>query len=126
MAIPFQTVCASLSSQQRLTDDLSGQTTYPQQPELSPGTDGGHPTPSSAESEATDIDVCAKVYPLGEVGHLPADLELQVLDQAGIAVMQAQARETASIQVNFSGKVGETFSIRLRLKTEYWMETFIL
>ena len=86
---------------------------------------GIHPH-SLTEPESSDIDVCAKVYPLGEVEHLPVDLELQVLDHSGIAVMQAQARETASIQVNFGGKAGETFSIRLLLKTGYWMETFIL
>ncbi|MEM9218491.1 MAG: DUF1822 family protein [Cyanobacteria bacterium P01_F01_bin.150] len=78
------------------------------------------------EDKESDIDIWVKVCVSETMDSLPAGLELQVLDPAGMAVMNAQARETASMEVNFSGTIGETFGIQLVLGEQRWLETFVL
>lgn len=78
------------------------------------------------QTEQADIEVWAKVFSLGKLERLPGDLELQVFDASNVVVMQAQARGTASIQVKFSGNVGEIFSICLMLDGSSWVEKFVL
>ena len=67
------------------------------------------------ESNAPETEILVEVYPTGEQVYLPQDLELMVLDDMGIAVMQAQARSNKKIQMEFSGESGEEFSIKLVL-----------
>lgn len=67
------------------------------------------------EAEPPETDISVEVYPTGEQGYLPQDLELMVLDENGSVVMQAQARSNRKIQIEFSGEPGEGFSIRLAM-----------
>ena len=62
-----------------------------------------------------EINIGVKVYPTGGQIYLPEELELIVLDSAGIPVMQAIARSTKSIQLNFSSEIGERFSVKVAL-----------
>lgn len=78
-----------------------------------------------ASTEAT-VDIWVKVRPLNPLVNLPAELELLVLDEAGVAVMQAQSRNTEMIQLKFKGMVGETFSIKVALGSHSFTEDFVI
>ncbi|NMF64975.1 DUF1822 family protein [Brasilonema octagenarum] len=72
-----------------------------------------------------EINVGVKVYPTGGKNYLPKELELIVLDEAGIPVMQATARNTKSIQLNFSSEIGERFSVKVALGDVSFTELFL-
>ena len=73
-----------------------------------------------------EMGIRVAVCPAGSQTHLPPDLEVMVLDQTGIPVMQAQARNTDMIELQFSGSPGETFSIRVILDTLSFTEAFVI
>ncbi|MBW4424911.1 MAG: DUF1822 family protein [Nostoc desertorum CM1-VF14] len=62
-----------------------------------------------------EINIFVKVCPTNNQKYLPEELEIMVLDDLGTAVMQATARSTKSIQLNFSSELGEHFSIKVTL-----------
>lgn len=72
-----------------------------------------------------EINIGIKVYPTGSQNYLPEELELIVLDEAGIAVMQATARNTKSIQLNFSSAIGERFGVKVALGNISFTEVFL-
>ncbi|MBW4635310.1 MAG: DUF1822 family protein [Iphinoe sp. HA4291-MV1] len=72
-----------------------------------------------------EINISVKIYPTCEQNYLPQELELLVLDDAGIAVMQATARNTKSIQLNFSSEIGERFSVKVVLGDVSFTELFL-
>lgn len=66
-----------------------------------------------------EVDIIVEVHSLwGEI-YLPPNLQLMVLDFEGIegkSIMEAQTRSTnKNVQLQFSGEVGERFSIKLVL-----------
>ncbi len=73
-----------------------------------------------------EINIYVKVFPIGSQKYLPEELELMVLDDLGTAVMQATARSTKSIQLNFSSELGERFSIKVALGDVSFTEVFIV
>jgi len=73
-----------------------------------------------------EMDVWVEVYPTGGKEYLPQDLLLMVLDKDGEAVMQAQARTTKNIQLQFTGESGETFSVKVALGDVSITEAFLL
>lgn len=77
-------------------------------------------------TDAATMDVWVKVCPTGTQTHLPPELELMVLDVAGVAVMQAQSRNTEMIQLKFNGLPGEQFSIRVVLGIRSLTEDFVI
>ncbi|WP_017317982.1 DUF1822 family protein [Mastigocladopsis repens] len=77
--------------------------------------------PASGE----EINISVKVYPTSGQNYLPEELELIVLDEAGIAVMQATARNTKSIQLNFSSEIGERFTVKVVLGDVSFTEVFL-
>ncbi|MFH7024421.1 MAG: DUF1822 family protein [Heteroscytonema crispum UTEX LB 1556] len=79
-------------------------------------------TPASGQ----EINICVKVYPISGQMYLPENLELMVLDDLDTAVMQATARSTKSIQLNFSSEVGECFSIKVILGDTNFTEIFLV
>lgn len=72
------------------------------------------------------IDVWVKLCPTGTQTHLPPELELLVLDDAGIAAMQAQSRNTEMIQLKFKAMPGEKFSIQVILGVHQITEKFVI
>jgi hypothetical protein len=72
------------------------------------------------------MDIWLEVYPTPEQSHLPPDLQVMVLDDDGVAVMQACARSTKNIQLNFSGEPGERFGIKIVLGNTSITEAFII
>lgn len=73
-----------------------------------------------------EINIFVKVCPVGSQKYLPEELELMVLDEKGTAVMQATARTTKSIQLNFSSQLGENFSIKVALGDVSFTEVFLV
>ena len=73
-----------------------------------------------------EIDISVEVYPTGDRTYLPQELQLAILDQAGEAVMQAQAKSTKKIQLEFSGEPGERFSIKVALGDLSITEAFVI
>ncbi|MBO9997678.1 MAG: DUF1822 family protein [Cyanobacteria bacterium SID2] len=66
--------------------------------------------------DRTETDVWVRLYPKQDCQRLPYALTLQVLDLDNIPVMQATARRTRSLQLEFSGEVGELFRIKVELE----------
>jgi len=73
-----------------------------------------------------EINIYVKVCPTDSQKYLPEELELMVLDEKGTAVMQATARTTKSIQLNFSSQFGENFSIKVALGDVSFTEVFLV
>ncbi|MCC5650511.1 DUF1822 family protein [Nostoc sp. XA013] len=71
-----------------------------------------------------EINIFVKVCPTNNQKYLPEELEIMVLDDLGTAVMQATARSTKSIQLNFSSELGEQFSIKVVLGNVNFREFF--
>ncbi|RUT10225.1 hypothetical protein DSM106972_007200 [Dulcicalothrix desertica PCC 7102] len=71
-----------------------------------------------------EIDIWVKVYPCGTRKNLPEELQLFVLDELGTVVMQATARNTENILLNFSSVLGECFSVKLTLNEVSFTEHF--
>jgi hypothetical protein len=81
---------------------------------------GVTPTVSSA------MKISVAIYPAGGRTHLPQDLRLAILDEEGDAVMQAQARSTDSMQLEFRGEPGEQFSVQVALGDRSLTEAFVV
>lgn len=77
-------------------------------------------------AKAREIDISVQVYPTGAQTYLPQDLQLIVLDEAGQSVMQACARSTENIKFEFSGELGEKFSIKVALGDFSITEPFLV
>ena len=73
-----------------------------------------------------EIDLSVKVCPIGSRDYLPSGLQVMLLDEAGIAVMQAEARNTEMIQLKFSGEPGERFSVKVSLDGFSLREDFVI
>jgi hypothetical protein len=74
----------------------------------------------------SEMDISVEVYPTEGKLYLPQDLQLMVLDNRGEAVMQAQARSTKTIQLKFSGELGESFGVKLALGDVSITEAFLI
>jgi hypothetical protein len=74
-----------------------------------------------------NTDVCLQVHPTGSQTYLPPNLQLIILDESGAVFRQAQARRADNyIQLQFNGKSGERFSIRVILGDISLTENFML
>ncbi|MBD3883387.1 DUF1822 family protein [Phormidium tenue FACHB-886] len=78
---------------------------------------------AKTESEAS---ISVKVCPTEGRQHLLPDLELMILDEAGVAVIQAQARSTEMISVEFSGEWGDRFSTKIVLGETSAIDAFVI
>ncbi|MBP0020666.1 MAG: DUF1822 family protein [Cyanobacteria bacterium SBLK] len=64
---------------------------------------------------ATEYDISIAAIPGGSQAHLPEDLQLILLDPDGKSIMQADARNSEGLELQFSGELGEYFSIKMVL-----------
>jgi len=79
------------------------------------------------KTQSTGLDVSVEIDPLETESYLPVGLQLSILDQEGIPVMQAEARDTTeNIQFQFSGEPGEPFGVRIALGQLSTTENFLL
>ena len=76
--------------------------------------------------ENGNIDILAQVYPIDSL-RVPAGLRLDIIDENEETFLQAEARtKDQLIQLNFCGKRGENFSIKLALGNDSITEYFII
>ncbi|MBR8836067.1 MAG: DUF1822 family protein [Stigonema ocellatum SAG 48.90 = DSM 106950] len=73
-----------------------------------------------------EINIFVKVCPVSGQKYLPEELELMILDDLGKAVMQATARSTKSIQLNFSSEIGENFRVKVAVGNISFTEVFVV
>jgi Protein of unknown function (DUF1822) len=76
--------------------------------------------------DIAQVNIWVKLCPAKHSFYLPENLEISVLDEQGIIVMQAQARQTEILQLKFHGMVGERFSLDIRLNKIKLVETFAI
>ncbi|NEZ64656.1 DUF1822 family protein [Leptolyngbyaceae cyanobacterium CCMR0082] len=79
-----------------------------------------------APAEKTSFNIRVKVLPLKSLSQLPTELNLSILDAAEEVVMQAQARETDTLELRFGGEVGDHFNIQLMLGGVSIIEEFVI
>ena len=77
-------------------------------------------------NNSPQVDIWVKLCPTKHSPYLPEDLEVRVLDEQGLAAMQAQSRRTNMLQLKFQGAVGEQFSIEITLNGINLIETFVI
>lgn len=72
-------------------------------------------------------NILLQVQPTGSQTYLPPRLQLIVLDESGAIFLEAQARSTDDyIQLEFSGTLGEQFSVKVALGDASITENFVL
>jgi hypothetical protein len=73
------------------------------------------------------VDICLWLYPGSDSVHLPPNLQLFLLDEAGIACMEAQSRSTDDwMQLEFSCQHEERFNVRVVLGEMSITEVFVV
>ncbi len=77
-------------------------------------------------TNTSKMEVWVQVRPTGNQTHLPQELEVMVLDEAGVAAMQAESRGTEFIQLKFSALPGERFAIKIVLDSINVTKNFII
>ncbi|MEQ9670403.1 DUF1822 family protein [Coleofasciculus sp. G2-EDA-02] len=77
-------------------------------------------------TRSSELDISVEIYPTNGQSYLPKNLRLMILDDTGETVMQAEARSTKQIQLQFSGEAGECFKVRVALADISITETFII
>lgn len=73
-----------------------------------------------------EMNIFVEVYPNNNQLYLPQDLQLMVLNAEAETVMEAVAKNTKNIQLEFSGELDERFSIKLALGDFSVTETFVI
>jgi hypothetical protein len=64
---------------------------------------------------SSQLDISVEVCPIGAQPYLPRELQIMVLDEQGKAVLQAEAGNSESIEFQFRGELGESFSVKVAL-----------
>lgn len=73
------------------------------------------------------INIHLQLYPTGGQRYLPPNLQLLVLEEAGVTFLEAQSRQRDNyIQLRLSGSSGERFSIQVQLGNSSVVEHFII
>jgi len=71
--------------------------------------------------------ILLQVHPTGSQTYLPPQLQLIVLDETGAIFLEAQSRQADNyIQLQFSGKPGERFSVKVALANVSITENFAI
>ena len=80
-------------------------------------------TPESAHRR----NILLQVHPTGNQIYLPQLLQLTVIDESGAIFLEAQARSADNyIQLQFSGRPGEHFSVKVALGDASIIEDFVI
>ena len=77
-------------------------------------------------NNALQYDIRIKLCPTGGDRTLPENLEIRVLDSQGLVAMEAQARQTDMLQLNFRGTSSEQFVVEVTLDQVTLTETFVI
>lgn len=71
-------------------------------------------------------EIWVEIYPPDGQDYLPALLQFQIYDGEDVKVFEAESRSTPNIQVKFSGKVGELFTVAITLSNTRICEHFVI
>lgn len=77
--------------------------------------------------ETEEMEIRLQVYPINNFVYLPPNLQLTVLDDMGAIVPELEARARSAdncIQLEFTGKAGERFSVKIALEDVSITEDF--
>ena len=77
-------------------------------------------------NNALQYDIRLKLCPTGGDRTLPENLEIRILDSQGLVAMEAQARQTDMLQLNFRGTSNEQFTVEVSLDQVTLTETFVI
>lgn len=66
-------------------------------------------------TSSPQLDITVEVCPIGSQPYLPRELQVMVLDEQGKAVLQAEAGNSEGLEFQFSGELGESFSVKVTL-----------
>ncbi|MGF1672892.1 MAG: DUF1822 family protein [Rivularia sp. (in: cyanobacteria)] len=81
----------------------------------------------ASANQDEEIDICLRVYPTSNQMYLPQNLQLRVLDETGNSCVEMSAREEENwMRLEFTGKLGERFQIKLTLGDTSITEEFII
>jgi hypothetical protein len=76
---------------------------------------------------STELDIRVEVYPSIELSYLPPDLQIGIFDEDAIAILEARSRqEGRHIQLEFTGELGDRFSIRMNSGQASVTENFVI
>ncbi len=73
-----------------------------------------------------EMDISVEVRAIGQHAELPGNLQISILDEMGNSVMQAIAKSTKHIQLDFSGEPNERFSVKVALGSSSFIENFLI
>jgi Protein of unknown function (DUF1822) len=77
-------------------------------------------------TKSAGVNISVTACPSNGESSLPPDLRLMVLDNLGIAVMQARAKGSQYLQLEFNGCAGERFSVKVILGETSITEAFTI
>ncbi|KPQ39392.1 MAG: DUF1822 family protein [Phormidium sp.] len=81
----------------------------------------------SLDSEISqEMDISVEIQSLDRRTELPLNLEISILNDEGQAVMQALAKSTEHIKLNFSGQPQEEFGVKVALGPVSFLEHFVI
>jgi hypothetical protein len=76
---------------------------------------------------SAEVNILIQLHPLGGQPHLPQNVILRVLDEAGSVFLEAQSREMDDyVQLQLSGTTGEGFQVQVALGTDSVTESFVI
>lgn len=85
------------------------------------------PTITIGQPTEEEMEIRLQVYPIDSFVYLPPDLQLTVLDDVGATIPNLEARARSAdncIQLEFTGKAGEQFSVKIALEDVSITEDF--
>lgn len=81
----------------------------------------------SLDSEISEeMDISVEIQSLDRRSELPFNLEISILDEDGHSVMQALAKSSEHIKLNFSGQHQEKFGVKVALGSVSFLEHFVI
>lgn len=81
---------------------------------------------SLIQMSPSTIKIMVGMYPTKSKKELPQGLELMLLDNQGESLMNVKARNSESIELDFSADQGDEFNLQLMLNNISYRETFIV
>jgi len=81
---------------------------------------------SLIQMSPSTIKIIVGMYPTKSKKELPQGLELMLLDNQGESLMNVKARNSESIELDFSADQGDEFNLHLMLNNISYRETFIV
>ncbi len=76
---------------------------------------------------SAEVNILIQLHPLGGQSHLPQNVTLRVLDEAGSVFLEAQSREMDDyVQLQLSATTGEGFQVQVALGIEAVTESFVI